>query len=191
MQNLNFIISDSIIFTAMRRKGITSVEELSKKLNVHRNTILPYLGGQRALPDCLDRLLKFLDLSPGEAIVKNVKSQKQYGLEIAPLVSRLIKQAPDNTYVLFGSRAKNTYKKYSDYDLGVYNTENLTLRELSKLIDYAKEWELDKPYDVNLTNLTLADTNFLEEIRNDWVFLGGNLESWIELQKKAKITLYE
>lgn len=191
MQNLNFILDQQKIHAAMKAKGISSIEALSQKLNVHRNTILPYLSGQRALPDCLDRLLKFLDLTPADSIVKNVKLQKQPGLDIAPLISSLIKSQPDNAYILFGSRASNSHKKYSDYDIGVYKMGGLPFHELSKLIDLSEEWESEKSFDVNLTNLTLADTSFLEEIRKSWIFLGGNLEAWINVQMKAGISLYE
>ena len=191
MQFLNFIINEEKINSAMKAKGINTIEELSKQLNVHRNTILPYLSGQRALPDCLDRMLKLLDLTPADAIVKNVKSKIQPGLEISPLLSKLITSQTENSYVLFGSRAKRTNKKYSDYDIGVYRINKLPFSDLSKLIDLTDDWESDKSYDVNLTNLTLADTDFLQNIRRDWIFLGGNLEAWVELQKKAGIELYE
>lgn len=191
MHKLNFIIHGEKIALAMKAKGIHTIEELSKQLNVHRNTILPYLSGQRALPDCLDRMLKLLDIAPGDAIVKNVKSKIQPGLEISPLISQLVTSQPKNAYVLFGSRAKRTNKKYSDYDIGIYRINNLPFSELSKLIDLTEEWKSNKSYDVNVTNLSLADIDFLHNIQNDWIFLGGNLEAWIDLQKKIGIELYE
>lgn len=191
MQNLNFIINQVKIYSAMKAKGIRSIEELSQKLDVHRNTIIPYLSGQRALPDCLDRLLKFLDLSPADSIIENVTAKKQHGLQIASLISTFIKLQPENAYVLFGSRSNSTHKKYSDYDIGVYKIDSLSFHELSKLIDLAEEWESERPIDVNLTNLTLADKEFLNELRKSWVFLGGSFEAWIKLQEKAEIFLYE
>lgn len=160
-------------------------------MRVHRNTILPYLSGKRAFPDCLDRLLKILDLSPGEAIIPNAKFQSQAGLEIAPLVGSLVKLCPENAYILFGSRASGTYRKHSDYDVGVYKVGGLPFAEFSKLIDLAEDWNSDKHYDVNLSNFSLVDKDFLAEIRNSWIFIGGNLEAWVSLQKQAEIVLYE
>lgn len=175
----------------MKAKGIGSIEELSKKLNVHRNTITPYLAGKRGLPDCLDRMLELLDLSPAEAILKNVQSSRQAGLEIAELVSKLVVSQAPNAYILFGSRARKTAKQYSDYDIGVFNKTDLSFSDFSKLIDIAEEAEQSLPFDINLTNLNLADQSFLQEIRKDWIFIGGSLDSWISLQEKANIKLYE
>ncbi len=187
----NFVLNETKIHAAMKDKGFGSIEALASALGVHRNTILPYLSGDRALPDCLDRMLKILDLSPGEAITKNIKSRHQPGLEISALMSSLVKLAPENAYILFGSRARGNFRKHSDYDIGVYNIGGLPFTEFSKLIDLAEEWEETKHYDVNLTNLTLSDSNFLLEVRADWIYLGGSLEAWIELQKQAGISLYE
>ena len=187
----NFILNAAKVHSAMFAKGFETIESLAKALGVHRNTILPYLSGQRAFPDCLDRMLKLLDLEPGEAIAHNIKSQHQYGLEIAPLISSLVKSDPDNAYILFGSRAKGNFRKYSDYDVGVYKIGGLAFADFSKLINFAQEWNGDKYYDVNLSNFTLIDKEFLLEIRKSWIFLAGNLEAWIEIQKHAGINLYE
>ena len=187
----NFILDEAKVHTAMKNKGFGSIESLANALGVHRNTILPYLSGDRALPDCLDRMLKILELSPGEAITKNIKSQHQPGLEISALISSLVQLAPENAYILFGSRARGNFRKHSDYDVGVYKIGGLPFAELSKLIDLTEAWEETKHYDVNLTNLTLSDSDFLLEVRASWVYLGGSLEAWIELQKQAGISLYE
>jgi len=187
----NFILDSSVVYAAMKEKGFKTIDSLARELGVHRNTLLPYLMGERALPDCLDRLLKLLDLTPAEAINKNNITKQQYALEIAMLISRLTSKAPDCAFVLFGSRAKGTNRKHSDYDVGVFRRENLPFDLFSSLIDLSEEWEADKSYDVNISNLTGADQNFLKEISKDWIFIGGDLLSWVDLQNKAEIELYE
>ncbi len=191
MQKLNYVIDETEVLAAMKAKGYKSIEELSKALNVHRNTISAYLCGQRALPESLDRLMYLLDVSPAQVIVRNLNSKKQFGLDIADVVSSMINLCPDKAYVLFGSRARGSNKKYSDYDIGVYCRDEMQFSQFSKLIDLAQEHQSEKPYDINLSNLCLADSKFLFEIKNDWQYLGGDFLSWVELQKKAEIELYE
>lgn len=191
MQGLNFILDSEKVYFAMKERGYSSIEELANALGVHRNTIFPYLSGDRALPDCLDRLLFMLNLSPREALIPNYRTKKQYGLELSMLLSDLVQANPLCAFFLFGSRARGDFKKYSDYDLGVYSKNGLGFSEFSKLIDLAKKWEEDKHYDVNLTNFTLADAEFIMNVSRDWVFLGGDLASWVDLHKKAGIKLYE
>jgi predicted nucleotidyltransferase len=191
LKRKNFTLDSSRVYAAMKDKGFGTIDSLAVELGVHRNTILPYLVGDRALPDCLDRLLKLLDLTPAEAITRNTRTKQQYALNIAGLVSSLVKQAPDGAFVLFGSRAKGTYRKHSDYDIGIFKTKGMPFNELSSLIDITESWEADKPYDVNLTNLEIADAGFLKEISKDWVFLGGDLLAWVYLQMRAEIELYE
>jgi predicted nucleotidyltransferase len=187
----NFILDTSRVYGAMKAKGFSTFDSLANELGVHRNTLLPYFTGQRGLPDCLDRLLNLLDLTPAEALGKNLTVKHQPALDIAPLLSLLVQQAPDCAFVLFGSRARGDHRKHSDYDTGVFRREDLPFNLFSPLIDLCEDWKKEKQYDVNVTNLTVADYIFLKEISRDWVFLGGDLLSWIELQKKAGIELYE
>jgi predicted nucleotidyltransferase len=187
----NYILDTSKVYSAMRVKGFKTLESLAKDLGVHRNTLLPYLTGKRALPDCLDRLLNLLDLTPGEALTKNNISKAQHALEIAELISSLSMKAPDCSFVLFGSRARGTNRTYSDYDIGVYRKNGLAFKTISKLMDLCSEWNEKKHYDVNISNLNIADNDFLKEISKDWIFLGGDFTSWIELNNKSGITLYE
>jgi len=92
---------------------------------------------------------------------------------------------------LFGSRARGDHKKYSDYDIGIYSKEGIEFSEHSKLIDIAEEYQNERPYDINLSNLNNADKKFLLEIKKDWKFLTGDFLSWLELQEKSETVLYE
>lgn len=191
MENHNYIINSSKIYTAMAEKGFKTIEELSLALGVHRNTISPYLNGTRALPDCLNRLLNILEIKASEAIIPSTQIKKQHGLDIAPLIEKMITLRPDICFILFGSRAKGNARKYSDYDIGVYSKTSLTFYEFSKLIDLTEDYKSNLHFDVNLTNFSLADDEFLKDVKSHWIFLGGNFASWIALQNKAGIVLYE
>jgi plasmid maintenance system antidote protein VapI len=67
----NYILNTHLVRHAMQLKGFKTIEHIANTLGVHRNTITPYFSGERALPDCLDRLLHILGLSPSDALIKN------------------------------------------------------------------------------------------------------------------------
>lgn len=187
----SYVIDKEAVLRAMSEQGVDSIGQLASVMGVHRNTISAYISGQRALPAALDSLLHTLQLSPGEAIVRSVDSKQQHALAIADVMSSLLNFSSKNAFVLFGSRARGNNKKYSDYDIGVYSKGGVELAEHSQLLDIAKKFQEEQAFDINITNLNNADKNFLLEIKKDWKFLTGDFLSWVELQKKSEMVLYE
>ena len=92
------------------------------------------------------------------------------------------------TLVLFGSRAQDTARKYSDWDLGVFCADGLPHEKFCKIRKRKIELEEKSPYFIDLINLNRGDQDFLRDISQNWIFLTGKRQDWIELQKKA---LYE
>jgi predicted nucleotidyltransferase len=175
----------------MARKGFRSVEQLANSLGLHRNTIGNYLQGSPALPEALSRILDILELPPELAFQGSSVRVKIPALAIASLVDKLNAASPASAIVLFGSRARGNHKKFSDYDLGIFRTTGIPFSEFSPLLSMVNDFNANNLQVVQLSNLAFADTDFLTNIREDLVFLGGSFVGWVELLRRAGITIYE
>jgi len=183
-----YILNSSKFYEHLKSQGFASIEELSKTLGIHRNTIQYYLAEHPIIADRLEKILNALKLSPAEAIIKR-QTETSFTIEpIAPLIDALHQKFPEVTLVLFGSRAQGKAKKYSDWDIGVYGQKNFDRDLFRKIKIYKSKLEEKTPYMINLTHLNDADAPFLKNISRDWIFLAGKQEDWIQLNKKA---LYE
>jgi len=89
--------------------------------------------------------------------------------------------------VLFGSRAREKSKKYSDWDIGVYCEEGLNHELYRKMRRTKEEFEESLPHLIDLVNLNWADDDFLKRAQRGWQFLGGSLKSWLALKRKAAL----
>jgi len=119
------VLDTEVLARAIRDAGYGSVRAFADALGLHRNTVGNYLNGQTALPDALERMLIALQLEPRDVLRLERRSRRVPGLEVAGLVDDLHRALPDAVYVLFGSRARGTAKRYSDFDLGVYRADGL------------------------------------------------------------------
>jgi predicted nucleotidyltransferase len=109
-------------------------------------------------------------------------------LEIDSLIESLTKENPDIVVVLFGSRARNQAKKYSDYDLGVFREKAFAFQEFSRMLDRACAWNDANMSTVQIVNLTSAQHEFLCAISPDIKYLCGNTAAWIKLQQLVGVT---
>ena len=112
-------------------------------------------------------------------------------LELADLMDQLLQAQPYAAFVLFGSRARERSKAYSDYDLGVFSESGLWFREYSRLLDIVGEWNEAKLHEVQLVNLNQAEESFLRNIAPDLRHLAGSMGAWCELLRKAGWDIHE
>ncbi len=185
-----FTIDRAKFMDALRQKGYGSAKELTQSLGIHRNTLSDYLAGAPVLPAALSKVLAALELSPKDIITSSLKKRRVAGVELAGLISQLNAIAPYAAVLLFGSRARGDFKKFSDFDLGVFSSNELSFPELSRLMNKVEEFNEQSQYTVQITNLNQADQPFLEGISQDLIFLGGDLSSWIKLLQRCGIELY-
>ncbi|NLD28056.1 MAG: nucleotidyltransferase domain-containing protein [Myxococcales bacterium] len=124
-----------------------------------------------------------LGLKPQDFII-DIPDEAAAPIEkIAPIIDRLHEEFPDVTFILFGSRAKGTAAKYSDWDIGALRAGGLPHDEYKKVLIRKDELVEDFPYFVDMVNLDRADAAFLREASRGWVFLTGRLADWIEFKK--------
>lgn len=95
----------------------------------------------------------------------------RFGLEekyLNFLKSTLKKNLPDNTkFYIFGSRAKGTYKDYSDIDIAIDNSEKISEKILQKI---SFEFEDSTfPYEVDVVDSNSVSDNFKSLITGDLI----------------------
>lgn len=185
------VLNIEAVEEAMGQRGIRSIQALAKKLGYHRNTFNAYFSGHRALPEALEKLIVELELPPA-AVLKLVRPNKRLpALPLQQLIKDLHRKIPEAAIVLFGSRARGEGKKYSDYDLGIYQEPELSLDEYSKLLSLVAQWNATHFSTAQLVNLTNADSEFLISIREDVVFLAGDFQAWCDFLRRCKVSLHE
>ena len=160
---------------ALLREGFSSIGELCSTLKIHRNSISRYLSGAPVLPKVIQAALDRLKLEPQDAFQKVKKeSEINYISILSPIVGKVVTKFPNTAVMLFGSRAKSTAKRYSDFDLGIIGERPLSLSELSTLKQIVEEASEDLPYFIEVADLKRADSAFLDSIKKTAIFLGGN-----------------
>jgi predicted nucleotidyltransferase len=175
----------------IRARGFSTAQEFADSVGVHRNTVGNYLSGKTALPSALARILLALDLAPADVLSLPVRRRQVPGLVLADLIEQLHGAAPDVAVVLFGSRARGTAKRYSDYDVGVFGLDAFGFATFSQFLDLASAWNEASLSTVQLVDLTHADAGFLTSLSEDLVFLAGFHAAWCALLHKAGMHLYE
>ncbi len=162
------------------KRGFNSISQVAQKIGLHRNTIGNFSSNQPVLPKSLTSLFSYLDLDARQFI--KLKQDEHFSESISRIVDTLIETLPNCCVVLFGSRARRTNKKFSDFDLGVYSKEGVCHSTYLKLLNITESLSEDFPIKVQLVNLTNADKKFLESISIDLKFLAGKMSDWESLK---------
>jgi predicted nucleotidyltransferase len=131
-------------------------------------------------------VLDELGLEPGEAIKRVDNGGNDAANDaVIKIVDRLVELHPTAAYVLLGSRARHSARKYSDIDIGVYSKDKLSTDQYLALLDIKEGVEDEIPWFVDLVNLNNADSDFLNNIAPDLRFLGGRQGDWKVLQERC------
>ena len=88
--------------------------------------------------------------------------------------------------MLFGSRARNENRDYSDYDLGIYSASGIEHKQYLAMIELKDHLSEDLPFYIDLINLNTANPSFIKNISSDWRLVSGNISHWLDLQQKAQ-----
>jgi len=83
--------------------------------------------------------------------------EKKYQKEIKEIVFRFLDPKKYQVFV-FGSRATDKAKKYSDYDIGIFGKKSVSWQKLA-LISEALE-ESDLPFKVDVVDFSLVSSDF-------------------------------
>jgi len=172
-------------------RGYSTLRDFADAVGVHRNTVGNYLSGKTALPNALARILAALDLAPADVLSLPIRRRQVPGLVLSDLIEELQVTVPETAVVLFGSRARGTAKRYSDYDIGVFSLDALDFPTFSRLLDLVSAWNEESLVTAQLVDLTHAGVDFLTGLAEDFVFLAGSQAAWCGLLRKAGVHLHE
>ena len=176
----SYIIDNDRFQEALQKAGYRTIQQLAQKLSIHRNTIHHFLAGAPVFPESISKIFSALGVEPFEILKR---TRKDYGVDlIAVLTDALLETKGNMCIVLFGSRARGSNKKFSDFDLGVYSRDGMDHREYLKLLTCKDDNAEDLPVTVDLVNLNRADKDFLGSIGTDMRFIGGRLSDWLKLK---------
>lgn len=170
---------------ALKQSRIKSILELSRRVGLHRNTINHYLAGHSVYQAGYEKICTFLKKTPDDLVKKEKKSFLTP--ELAQFVDTLHHGFPHISFVLFGSRARSTFKKFSDWDIGFFSSQKISHADHLRLLRLKGEFLENSLEFIDLVNLNRADRDFLISCRNDLIFLTGSLSDWRNLQKRFKI----
>lgn len=185
---INYVLNREAIEAAMARKRIRGLSDLARRTGVHRNTLGRFIYKELAvLPGSIARVLEELSVSPEDAL-KCIHSPSQTSSTmavIAEIADKLLEKRHEAVYVLFGSRARNDARRYSDFDIGVFSKDGLSLETYLSLLDVKEGFEEEQPWFFDLVNLNNADSEFLRNIASDLQFLAGRRQDWLALKAKC------
>ena len=170
--------------TAAKRAGFGGVKPLLEHLGLHRNALDRFARGAGVLPNSIETVIAALNLPIQDAVMQKVEP---VGIadEIMPLVEEIHKKHPTISIFLFGSRAKGRARRYSDYDLGVYSKDGVSLAEFLQILEEKEAYEEISPQRVDCVNLTNVTPEFLREIALDLRLLAGYDRDRVSLKRKA------
>lgn len=180
---MEIVLNRDRILSALERRGLSSVREIAERLDTHRNTLSLYLNSHPLISKPVAALIELSGVPLGEALMwSHPETSKPYE-PIAKELDILKREFPEYAFVLFGSRTKGKAKKYSDFDVGVFKVRGSISKDISALNIRKSELEERCPYMIQIVDLSHADKEFIKEIAPSWIFLGGSLESWVELNR--------
>jgi transcriptional regulator with XRE-family HTH domain len=169
--NVNFVLDVEKLKAFSRKAGIQTIGELCEKANIHKNSITPYLKGERS---------PFTQVVLDIAAALRVSAQDLVGVGedhiVTDLRSRLGTLMESGwSLFLFGSRARGSEKKFSDIDVGVTGGKvKLSFSDFSIFKSKAEDAYDNYPLSLNLVNLDMAPADFLLNIEPDLTFICGN-----------------
>ena len=169
---------------AMNRSGLKSFSALAEKAGVHRNSIAPYLRGEKSLYSrSALALADALNVSPRELVLDTCADDRWGVIPVIEILHQEFEaRNAEIAFFLFGSRASGRSREFSDYDIGVTGGRQaistdmfLAIKErVSQLVD-------DLSVKVDLTNFDQAPVWFLSQLQLAFRYLTGKKESYYTL----------
>lgn len=165
--------------------GYRSLSAFAAKTGMHRNSLLNLLIGRDVFCSTFRKIAEELRIDPLDLIVPAAFSKLNIDFlgEIYPIVNAIIEYDKEIAVALIGSRAKRKAKKYSDWDIGIVRANKpISGREYLKLKAIVDEKSENLVRIIDLVNLNAAPLWFLENIKDDIIFLEGSNESFVYLK---------
>ncbi len=181
---------------SMESQGVKTLNDLAKLSGVHRNTLYPYIRGEKPVyAPPIVQIARALKVDPLTLCDREELSVDQEIVRISnSLVASFGCKYDSLVVVLFGSRARGQAKKFSDFDLGVSSGLNpVSFKDFLSMKDHVENLADDLIYKVDLVNLDNAPDWFLANLlqtdssgnHTGLVFLSGSKDTYHFLRGRA------
>lgn len=164
----------------LQQKGYKSISQWAEKHPLNRATLNHYFKGQGPILESYYELCDNLNADP-LSLLSPLEAQSDIPdkEEIVPLLKTITTMFPQTAVGLFGSRAKGSFKKFSDWDFGLTGGEkNISPKEFLKIKNLIEDLSEDLPRSVDVIHLDEAPLWFLEELDYKPIFLAGDKQNW-------------
>jgi len=173
------------------RKGIRSSSELAIKSGIHRNTANAIFAGKISpFSNSFLKIAEFLEVNPKELVSDD--DVDSFEAQVKDSILKNLKEDLDIAYFIFGSRASKTARRYSDLDIGISGgMDRVESERFLELKEKFSELFEDLPINVDLSNFDDAPDWFLCDLKQDPIFLTGDIKDYYFIQgyisgKKAR-----
>ena len=190
-------VNQNLFYEILKKQNIPSIAKLAEISGVHRNSIYPLLNGQSSpCTETFTAICNALNVSPLTLINDTGNEDLNTISETLQICINQNKNLRVNyAFFLYGSRANDKARQFSDYDIGLTGGEfkvgwkdYLDIKEFCSL-------EFDNlPVKVSLLNFDEAPDSFLYDFDSNLKFICGNKDSFMffkgslyERTKKKKI----
>lgn len=177
------LVSKEALVKRMDEQGIRTFSALSEMAGIHRNSLRPYLAGEASpFSSVVVRVAEVLKCSP-LTFVQDGNWSREENVEyrkIVTLLSEIHDDRGELAFVFFGSRANESQKRYSDWDIGVtagkaalQTTDYLILLEQLKELE-----ERDFARSIDFLNFDQAPASFFREMEGQPKLIVGDEKSY-------------
>ena len=162
----------------MSQRGVANLSVLAERSGVHRNTIRAYVKGEKSpYSSSFLAIVEQLKVEPEELIGES-QTVDEPVRELLKLIAPVVSANPDVAFLLIGSRAKGSARKYSDIDIGVTaGSDPLDYKRYLAIRSDIEDLVDDFSWLVDVVNLDAAPSWFLEGMDYEVRFLAGNYSS--------------
>lgn len=179
---MSYLLDSQKIEKLLNNTSYSSISALAKDLGIHRNTLYLYLSGKQGpFTSVVEEIAAKLRIDPLEIISSTQVNPNQQltQSDLVQLISKNFADKNDWAFILIGSRAKGTARKYSDWDIGISagqtKIDSLDYLRAKEKIEQITE---DLAVEFDLINLDEAPSWFLSKIDYAPVFLWGNIVAY-------------
>ena len=176
-----YVLNINQIKKTLHARGYSGLKPFLERIGLHRNTLDRYVRGAPVLPVSIEKALAALEIPIEQAICMHYQEEK---LSIDSLVTSIHTSYPQVSIFLFGSRARKSARKYSDFDIGVYSQSGISFSQYLAILEQKENYEEHAPEKIDCVNLNLAEKDFLLSVVPDLRLLAGYERDTIELRGK-------
>lgn len=165
----------------LKQKQISSVSNLALISGLHRNTLYPLIRGEVSpFTETFLSLCKVLQVPP-VSLIKNEEGDAFSFIDqsINSILNEKRNERAHYAFFLYGSRASDKARKFSDYDIGVTGGEaTVPWRDFLLMKESLEQMCDDLSVKVSLLNFDEAPPAFLDDFDSPLKFIAGDFHSF-------------